>query len=174
MLLAVDVQYGATNVTTAAVGFTSWTDETSALEHVVLHAGEPAAYEPGSFFKRELPHLLRAIEQVRARHVLTAVVIDAHVWLEAGQPGLGAHLADALGAVNVVGVAKTAYRGGIAIPITRGQSSAPLYITAAGLDPATVADLVRTMHGPFRLPTLLKRVDRLARSNDVPDPSKVL
>lgn len=174
MLLAVDVHYGAESVTTAAVGFTSWGDEASVLEHVVRHAGEPAAYEPGRFFKRELPHLVRAIDQVRAKHVVTTVVIDAHVWLEAGQPGLGAHLADALGGISVVGVAKTAYRDGIAIAITRGQSRAPLYVTAAGLDPAAAAELVREMHGPFRLPTLLKRADQLARSNDVPDPSKLL
>lgn len=173
MLLAVDVHYGA-DVATAAVGFTSWTDETTMLEHLVLHAGEPAAYEPGNFFKRELPHLLRAIEQVRAKHVVTTVVIDAHVWLDEGQPGLGAHLADALDGISVVGVAKTAYRDGIAIPITRGQSRSPLYITAAGVDPAASAELVREMHGPFRLPTLLKRADQLARSNAIPDPSKAL
>jgi deoxyribonuclease V len=174
MLLAVDVHYGAARVTTAAVGFTSWTDETSVLEHVVHHAGAPEAYEPGSFFKRELPHLVRVIEQVRAKHLVTTVVIDAHVWLEPGQPGLGAHLSTALGGLSVVGVAKTAYKGGIAIAVTRGESRAPLYITAAGLDPERAAELVRDMHGPFRLPTLLKRVDQLARANDVCDPSKVL
>jgi len=83
VLLAVDVHYGGSSVTTAAVGFADWRDEASALEHVVHHAGAPEAYEPGSFFKRELPHLVRVIEQVRAKHEVTTVVIDAHVRLEA-------------------------------------------------------------------------------------------
>ena len=37
--------------------------------------------------------------------------------------------------------------------------SRPLFVTAVGLDP----EKSRLLHGKFRLPTLLKRVDRLAR-----------
>ena len=36
------------------------------------------------------------------------------------------------------------------------------------------AELVRGMHGPHRLPTLLKRADQLARGHATPDPVKVL
>jgi deoxyribonuclease V len=37
------------------------------------------------------------------------------------------------------------------------------FITAAGCDAELAAENIRAMHGPFRLPTLLKRVDRLCR-----------
>jgi deoxyribonuclease V len=88
----------------------------------------------------------------------------ASTFRDAGKPGLGGHLHAALGGgIVIVGVAKTAYRGGVALAITRGQSQSPLFVTAAGLDAARAAELVRAMHGPFRLPDLLKRVDLLAR-----------
>lgn len=34
---------------------------------------------------------------------------------------------------------------------------------AAGTDPAAAAEKIRAMHGPHRVPALLKRVDLLAR-----------
>lgn len=175
MLLAVDVHYEDQAVVTACVGFASWQYPTTALEWVHRDASEPAPYEPGQFYKRELPHVLRAISEIGRRHPIDAVVIDAHVWLDAGKPGLGGHLHAALGGgIAIVGVAKTAYRDGIALAITRGQSQSPVFVTAAGLDPARAAELVRAMYGPFRLPDLLKRVDQLARGLVAPDPAKAL
>jgi len=94
------------------------------------------------------------------------VIVDGYVWLDAnGTPGLGGHLYEALaGKVTVVGVAKTVFRGaGWAIPVTRGSSAVPLFVTAAGIDPKRAAEELKVMHGPYRLPTLLKRVDRLCR-----------
>ena len=175
MLVAVDVHYEDRAVVTACVGFASWQAPTTALEWVHRDASAPAPYEPGQFYKRELPHVLRAIAEIGGRHPLDAVVVDAHVWLDAGKPGLGGHLHAALGGgIAVVGVAKTAYKGGVALAITRGQSRSPLFVTAAGVPAARAAELVRTMHGPFRLPDLLKRVDQLARGSARPDPAKPL
>jgi deoxyribonuclease V len=51
----------------------------------------------------------------------------------------------------------------VARPVVRGTSRRPLWVTAAGIGPDTAADRVRGMHGPFRVPTLLKRVDHLCR-----------
>jgi deoxyribonuclease V len=69
----------------------------------------------------------------------------------------------------VVGVAKTRFAGagGSAVPICRGGSRSPLYITAAGADAIDAAGWVAAMHGPHRVPTLLKRVDRLARTAEI-------
>src|SRR5688572_5001080 len=62
MLVAVDVHYTERGTTTACVGFTAWSDAVTVGEHVV-HADEPPAdYEPGQFYKRELPHLVRVVE----------------------------------------------------------------------------------------------------------------
>jgi deoxyribonuclease V len=66
----------------------------------------------------------------------------------------------------VVGVAKTAFQGStFATPVTRGTSARPVFVTARGMDVAEAARLVAAMHGPHRIPTLLGRVDRLARGD---------
>jgi deoxyribonuclease V len=175
MLIAVDVHYAEIAVVTAAVGFIDWPDPTSTLECVLRAEVTPEPYEPGAFYKRELPFLLEAVALVERRHTVEAVVIDGHVWLRDGEPGLGARLHEALGArIAVIGVAKAAFAGGNAVPVLRGDSSRPLFVTAAGMDAHGAAELVRGMHGPHRVPTLLKRVDRLARGHAAPAPAKAL
>jgi len=161
MIVCVDVDYRAASVVTACVGFHAWTDEVAAREHVV-HSAEPAApYEPGRFFERELPYLRAALAGFG--EPVDLAIVDGYVWLDAGRPGLGAHLHAAIG-VPVVGIAKTHYAGSDAIAVTRGESATPLYVTAAGIDAASAAAHVIAMHGPFRIPTLIKRADMLARS----------
>jgi deoxyribonuclease V len=51
--------------------------------------------------------------------------------------------------------------------IVRGKSKQPLYISAVGLSISQAAEHVHSMHGPYRIPTLLKRVDLLSRSERV-------
>lgn len=48
--------------------------------------------------------------------------------------------------------------------LCRGASRRPLYITAIGSDYLTAAEHIREMAGDHRIPTLLKTVDRLART----------
>jgi len=163
VLVAVDVDYRASEVITACVGFRAWTDPAPALELVTRTAGTAAPYRPGAFFERELPPLLGAIRRLVVPP--DVVVIDGHVWLGPGVPGLGAHLHLALDRrVPVVGVAKRPYAGASdARVVLRGTSLDPLYVTAVGTSADSAATEVRGMHGPHRIPTLLKRVDRLAR-----------
>jgi deoxyribonuclease V len=123
-----------------------------------------APYEPGAFYKRELPCLLEVLGL--APGPLDAVIVDGYVWLSRdGRPGLGARLFEALGGrTAVVGVAKTSFAGAdFAAPVQRGASARPLYVTAAGMDANEAADRVREMAGAHRIPELLKRVDRLCR-----------
>src|ERR1700730_7626927 len=78
--------------------------------------------------------------------------------------GLGAHAHAALG-VPVIGVAKSAFRTAThAIPVVRGTSARPLFVTAAGMSRNDAADLVRHMAGRFTLPDALRRADVLARA----------
>lgn len=93
------------------------------------------------------------------------MVIDAYVWLDSNsRPGLGAYLYSALESrTPVVGVAKTLFPGAPAIPVFRGRSRSALFVTAQGMPPEEAAAHIREMHGAFRIPTLLKRVDRLSR-----------
>ena len=162
MIACVDVGYHATHATAACVVFGQWTDETPHLALTVpIATVEP--YEPGAFYRRELPCLLRVLAEVRVP--LDAIVVDGFVWLGADLPGLGAHLHAAVERrTPVIGVAKTAYRGNtVAVPILRGISANPLYVTAVGIDVATAAARIREMHGDHRIPTLLGHVDRLSR-----------
>ena len=164
MFACVDVDYRSDGSAFAAcVMFEAWSAEHPAHVMVVrIDAVEP--YEPGEFYRRELPCLLRVIAEVPV--VLDAVLVDGYVTLDpAGRPGLGAHLHEALGcAIPVIGVAKTRYRAAtMAIPVLRGKSRVPLWITAARIDAALGASHVRSMHGRHRIPTLLGLVDRLAR-----------
>ncbi|MFP2909694.1 endonuclease V [Pyxidicoccus sp. 3LFB2] len=162
MLACLDVDYRPDVTVAACVLFREWTHGTEASH--LIDRGPPAApYEPGHFYRRELPHLLRVLAAVQ--EPLQAIVVDGYVWLGDDRPGLGAHLYEALNrTVPVIGVAKTAYHStGPAVLVLRGQSLRPLFVTAVGIEPATAADCVRRMHGHSRIPTLLNRVDRLSR-----------
>lgn len=161
MIVCLDVDYRATSVVTACVGFHAWTDAVAAREHVVRSDQPAAPYEPGKFFERELPYLRAALAGFA--EPIHLAIVDGYVWLDAGRPGLGAHLHAALG-IPVVGIAKTHFAGADAIAVTRGESATPLFITAAGIAAETAAAHVVAMHGPFRIPTLIKRADTLARS----------
>ena len=161
VLCCVDVDYQPAGVTAAAVGFAAWADAVATVEVVVRSFDAPQAYEPGAFAKRELPYLLGVLARMPP---LEAILVDAYVWLGPERPGLGKALHDACG-VPVIGVAKTRFEGATALDIVRGDSARPLHVTAVGIDAATIAEHVRTMHGEFRIPTLIKRADTLARGN---------
>jgi deoxyribonuclease V len=163
MIACVDVDYRNDEAVAACVLLRAWGDEHAADEKVErLTRVEP--YQPGQFYRRELPCLLAVLGRVA--EPLEAVVVDGYVWLgDEHCPGLGAHLYEALArAVPVVGVAKSCFRSAaLARAVLRGSSRRPLYVTAAGLDAAEAARLVQGMHGPHRIPTILKRVDQLCR-----------
>jgi deoxyribonuclease V len=163
LLAAVDAQYADDTAAVACVTFHDWADSIAAAEYSSrLPAAE--AYAPGEFFRRELPCILSALRLFPEPPTL--VLIDGYVWLDdEGRKGLGAHLFEALGGtVAVVGVAKRSFRGAKhAAPVLRGESQQHLFVTAEGISLEAAVAGVQSMHGPFRIPTLLKRVDRLCR-----------
>jgi deoxyribonuclease V len=163
-IICLDVHYEERATNSACVGFSNWKDADAAFEFVERLESAPEPYQPGQFYKRELPHLLRAIERAERTAKVEIVVVDGYVWLSEGKPGLGAHLYLALSQrIAVVGVAKTEFRGNAAIAVLRGQSQQALFVTATGIDPSQAAESIRDMHGAYRVPTLLKRVDQLSR-----------
>ncbi|MBL8916537.1 MAG: endonuclease V [Archangium sp.] len=174
MIAFTDVHYADEWARAALVLASNWPDATEArsvVERVAptksadKSAGAIAAYEPGQFFKRELPCLLRVLEKAGP---VQCVVIDGYVWLDReGAPGLGAHLYEALGrGVPVIGIAKTAFKGSdMALRLERPGSKKPLFVTAAGMTPEAALANARRLHGEHRIPTLLKRVDSLARGH---------
>lgn len=165
MLVAFDTQYTETHATTAALCFNAWADETAS--HCVLETlPNPAPYEPGSFYKRELPCILSLLKQLDLA-IIGAIIIDGFVVLDdAGKPGLGAHLFAALGEkIPVVGVAKTGFKNNTkrVVEVYRGTSKRPLFVTASGMELQKAGAHIQQMHGPHRIPTLLKAVDAQAR-----------
>lgn len=168
-LACVDVDYRVRGAVAGCVLFAAWTDVVAVRELVATaRADEVAPYVPGQLYLRELPLLERVLAQVT--DPLDVIIVDGNVWLDgAGAPGLGARLWDARGRQGaVVGVAKTSYVGAPSIAVLRGDSANPLHVTAAGMDPSVAAAHVRAMDGPYRMPTLLTRVDRLCRDATLP------
>jgi deoxyribonuclease V len=122
---------------------------------------EVLPYQPARFYLRELPPLRAVLGGLRE---IALLVIDGYADLDPeGRPGLGSHAHAEFG-VPVIGVAKTAFRTAThALPVLRGTSARPLYVTAAGMPRDEAACLVRRMAGPHRLPDALRRADALAR-----------
>ncbi len=163
MIACVDVHYEESGARAAYLAFDTWSAPEPS-DTAVTEIDEVAEYQPGEFYRRELPCLLTLLGE--ADDELDSIVVDGYVWLsDDGRPGLGAHLWDELSReVAVVGVAKNPFRGsGFAERVLRGDSSRPLYVTAAGMDAERAAEHVRSMHGEYRVPTLLRRVDHLCR-----------
>lgn len=160
-----DVAYSATAAAVAGVLIHGW--EAGAPTKTILQQfdGPPPDYEPGAFYKRELPLLLPVIAQLGDR--IDVIVIDGYVWLSADDSrGLGGHLFERLGSrIPVIGVAKTRFRGDTwSVPVLRGTSMRPLFVTAAGIEPEAAAQCIRCMHGAHRIPSVLALVDRAARN----------
>ncbi|MFZ5442044.1 MAG: endonuclease V [Myxococcota bacterium] len=157
-----DVHYEDDHATAACVLAPSWSAaEPSAC--LTERVSPIAAYEPGAFYKRELPCLLAVLKKAGP---VDCVVVDGYVWLDgAGTPGLGAKLYEALGAkVPVIGLAKTAFRGSeMALALPRPGTEKPLFLTAVGVTPELALSWAKELHGPYRLPTMIKRVDQLSR-----------
>jgi deoxyribonuclease V len=167
-IVAVDVHYlDEGTARAAAVVFAEWSAAEPSLERVSA-TGAHADYVPGSFYLRELPCVLPLLSALIAERRIHTVVVDGYVDLGGDRPGLGRHLHEALGGASaLVGVAKNPFAGSEATPLVRGSSQKPLFITATGDVDQAVADVAR-MHGTFRMPTLLRRVDQLARGIVVP------
>lgn len=162
MIACLDVDYRDEIAVAACLTFSDWQGGRHVRELTeIVREVEP--YRPGAFYRRELPCLMQALGRLGEEPAI--VLIDGYVWLGQDKPGLGAHLYQTLGnQVPVVGVAKTRFAGATPIrEVLRGQSILPLFVSAIGCDVDEAAEKVRTMHGPHRLPTLLKRVDQLCR-----------
>ncbi|WP_236021588.1 endonuclease V [Geomesophilobacter sediminis] len=163
MILSVDVYYQNSRASVAGVSFLNWEDsDADGIFRTVL---DPVAeYQPGQFYLRELPCILKLIEE----HDLhpDVVIVDGYVYLDGHhRPGLGKHLFDALGGkVVVVGVAKRHFQGVPAeYEVFRGGSRRPLYVTSAGMPLEAAKAAVLSLHGKYRVPTLLKKADQLCR-----------
>ncbi len=159
---AADVHYPAAGGACAAAVLAADPAFSVLLAEKTAVLADVAPYRPGEFFTRELPPLRAVLSRVGG---LVLLVVDGYADLDpAGRPGLGAHAHAEFG-VPVIGVAKTAFRTAThAVPVLRGRSARPLFVTAAGMPADEAAALVAGMAGRFRLPDALRRADALART----------
>jgi deoxyribonuclease V len=160
MILAIDIHYKPTYAKNVGVLF-QWPD--NAPKQVIINKrAEVAEYVPGEFYKRELPCILDIIAEVNLVDI-DAIIVDGHVFIDNDKNhGLGGYLYEALDhQLPIIGVAKRAYHKNekTNIPILRGESANPLYVSAIGMDVEIAAQNVRDMHGDFRIPTILQILD---------------
>lgn len=162
---AVDVYYKNEGTKAVCILFEQWTD-TIALSTHVAHIDQVEDYEPGAFYKRELPCILEVLHQIDLAQVDT-IVLDGYVYVDDhGKFGLGGHLHEALNRmISVIGVAKTRFHNNTAfvVELTRGKSKNPLFISAIGMDMQLAASYIQSMAGEYRIPTLLQYLDQKTR-----------
>ncbi len=165
MIVAIDVHYKENTAKAVGALIQTWEDAV-AVQHVIRYIDKVEEYVPGEFYKRELPCIMEVLRQVDLRTV-SYILIDGFVVLDdAGKPGLGAYVYENIKTkVPVIGVAKSNFHQNLknVIPVLRGESNNPLYVTAIGTDLQQAADNIKRMHGEFRLPTVLKELDRITK-----------
>jgi deoxyribonuclease V len=165
MILAFDVQYTDNQAKAVAITFQNWEDATP-TDTIIKYIDGIAEYEPGAFYKRELPCILSMLEDLDLS-TIDLIVIDGYVLLDdVGKLGLGGHLYEALTVkIPIIGVAKTKFiQNKInAIEVFRGESQKPLFVSAIGTSIETAAENIKSMHGDYRFPTLLKLLDDVTK-----------
>ena len=159
---AVDAHYLRTGGARAAAVLAADAAFAHVLAERIAVVTKVSPYRPGELYLRELPPLRAVLEDLRG---LGLLVVDGYADLDPdGRPGLGARAHAEFG-IPVIGVAKSRFRTAThAVPVVRGSSGRPLFVTAAGMPAAAAADLVRRMAGRYRLPDALRRADTLART----------
>ena len=163
MKLAVDTHYADDTAKVAGILFKDWRDD-NYVEKYVCQVSVNKPYEPGKFYKRELPGVQALIKKIGICPEI--IIIDGYVFLDGiAKPGLGKHLYNWLEEkIPVIGVAKNPFKGiKDENKITRGKSCKPLFVTCAGMDLTIAKKNISSMHGNYRIPTLLKWVDQLSR-----------
>lgn len=168
MIYAFDTYYYKDYANTICIAFDDWSSENEA--QVFREKTEiTSEYESGAFYKRELPCILSLLKKINLKEG-DLIIVDGYVTLDNdGKIGLGGYLYDSLEQkFPVIGIAKNDFNS----PdfqrriICRGESKTPIFLTAKGIDVDIVHPKVENMHGNFRIPTLLKKLDQLTRIDD--------
>jgi exodeoxyribonuclease-5/deoxyribonuclease V len=98
---------------------------------------------------------------------LEVIIVDGFVYLDDEKKyGLGGHLYEKLNKeIPIIGVAKTNFASieKDKKSLVRGESAKPLYITAIGIELEDAFKKVESMAGEYRMPTLLREMDRLTK-----------
>jgi len=160
-ILVCDVDYSLGFPVAAGVLFQDWDSTECAL--ITIKLTDVEEYESGAFYKRELPCILALLDWVEVK--LGCIVVDGYVHLgDDKHDGLGAYVNKQTG-IPVIGVAKTYFKGTPDECQVVRHGTKPLYVTSIGGDEAAARSCIETMHGNFRIPTMLRRVDQACRDS---------
>ncbi|KOY88133.1 endonuclease V [bacterium 336/3] len=162
MIFAFDTHYNNNKAHTVCMGFENWTDKEATLE-LSEDLEVPDEYVSGEFYKRELPCIMSILTQIKLQKE-DIIVVDGFVVLDdRGKLGLGGHLYEELNRqVPIIGVAKSNFAtlNTLKREVYRGDSKRPLYITSLGIDLDKATAYVQSMHGAYRIPDILKKLDQ--------------
>ena len=165
MILAFDTYYYDGKAKTVCLEFTEWNQSENFKIHTEI-IENVEEYIPGEFYKRELPCILSLLNKIDLKKV-EVIIVDGFVYLDDEKKyGLGGHLYEKLNQViPIIGVAKTNFASieKHKRSLLRGDSQKPLYVTAIGIELDDAFQKIESMAGEFRMPTLLKEMDRLTK-----------
>ncbi|MCD8455243.1 endonuclease V [Tenacibaculum finnmarkense genomovar ulcerans] len=167
MILAFDSYYFDNKAKTVCLGFDSWTDK-EPLNIYVEITENIADYEPGSFYKRELPCIISLLKRIDINEI-ELIIVDSFVLLDDhGKLGLGGRLFEKLNKkIPIIGVAKSGFHSNNlnTKKILRGNSKKPLFVSSVGIELNIAYENIKSMHGDFRMPTLLQILDTKTKEN---------
>lgn len=165
MILAFDTYYYDNKAKTICIEFTEWNQEKDFKVHTEI-IDNVSEYIPGEFYKRELPCILSLLNNIDLK-LVDIIIVDGFVYLDDDKKyGLGGHLYEKLDKkIPIIGVAKTNFASieKDKKVLLRGDSKKPLYVTSIGIDLEDAFQKIESMAGEFRIPTLLKEMDRLTK-----------
>ena len=191
MILAIDVYYypepNKEGVTYCAAGvlFNNYNSEVPHSVQTIKGADLISPYIPGHFKDRELPCILKLLNEFKLyASEIDTIILDSYVKLLDYKGNRIESLGDALfnkldslsflgysSNISIIGVAKTrfGYKKGsqlldYCVPVYRGlEATTPLYITSIGCDINEAAENIKNMFGPYKLPNMLYIADRYSK-----------
>ncbi len=167
-ILAIDVHYRANIAKVVGVVFDTIDDDE--FDHYSLFVEEVKAYEPGMFYKRELPCIMAILKQI-PDDLYESILIDGYVYTSNnGDYGLGGHLYNSLTKkLPVIGVAKSFFKEthNVCKKVFRAESKNPLFVSSIGMNNDDAAQIVQDLNGPYRFPTVLSLLDQLTKSEEI-------
>lgn len=165
MILAIDIGYKGRQAKAVGILF-NW-DNQNSLETVTSYPEITQEYIPGEFYRKELPCIITILDKVDVAS-LSCIIIDGYVYTDnTYKPGLGYYVWQYLKQkCPVIGVAKNEFLSNnkTVKKVYRGKSIKPLYISSVGLELEHAANLILGMKGEFRMPDILKEVDRRTKT----------
>jgi deoxyribonuclease V len=165
VLLAFDTYYYDNKAKTVCLEFEEW-NENKIFKIYSEITDNVEEYISGEFYKRELPCIISLLNQIDLKEV-EAIIVDGFVYLDDDKKfGLGGYLYEKLNKeIPIIGVAKTNFATIEKHKKTlfRGESKKTLFITAIGIETEDALQKIESMDGEYRIPTLLKELDRLTK-----------